>query len=96
MSDVFMGASTNSDGSLEYHVVVDPVGCLDCGMPYGGQDWLDLVLPRWQWLEIHPADGGVLCANCIVKRASKIPGAVSIHATIGISATELAKEYLPR
>lgn len=59
--------------------------CLDCGMPYGGDDWLDCVLPRWQWLEINPDDGGILCANCMVKRASKLPGVVGFHAVIGIS-----------
>lgn len=59
--------------------------CLDCGMPYGGEDWLDCLLPRWQWLEINPDDGGILCANCMVKRASKLPGAVGFHAVIGIS-----------
>lgn len=59
-------------------------------MAYGGEGWLDLVLPRWQWLEIHPDDGGILCANCIVRRASKLTGAVSVHAVIGIASKEPA------
>lgn len=58
--------------------------CLDCGKPYADFS-LDLLLPRWQWLQIHPADSGVLCANCIVDRASKLAGAVAVHAVIGVN-----------
>lgn len=64
------------------HNWVEQARCLDCGMPYNNVMKLDLVLPRVQWLEVHPGDGGVLCANCIVKRASKMPGALSVSATI--------------
>jgi hypothetical protein len=52
-------------------------------MPYGGDDWKDTVLPTEQWLMIHPeGEGGILCANCIVKRASKLPGAIILKARI--------------
>lgn len=47
------------------------VVCKDCGLPYGGDDWIDTVLPPEQWLLIAP-ENGILCANCIVKRASKL------------------------
>jgi hypothetical protein len=57
--------------------------CLDCGLDYA-LFHLDLLLPRWQWLVIHPADGGLLCAMCMVRRAALIPGAVAVHAVIGI------------
>lgn len=51
------------------------IKCADCGMPYGGDDWTDTVLPDDQWLMIHPeGEGGILCANCIIKRASKLKG----------------------
>lgn len=64
--------------------------CLDCGLPY--EDFpLDLLLPRAQWLEIHPDDGGLLCAQCMVKRASKVPGATCVHAVI-----EIAPRAVPR
>jgi hypothetical protein len=51
--------------------------CLDCGLPY--QDFgLDTTLPNEQWLQIHPeGEGELLCANCIVKRASILPGIIA-------------------
>lgn len=58
--------------------------CLDCGLPYS-EFQLDLLLPRAQWLEIHPAEHGLLCAQCMVRRASRLPGASVIHAVIEIS-----------
>lgn len=45
--------------------------CDDCGMPYGGEDWVDTLVPHSQWKIISP-ENGILCANCIVKRASKL------------------------
>ncbi len=58
--------------------------CLDCGIPYSKLG-LDLVLPDEQWLMIHPeGEGGILCANCIVKRAEKIEGATVVLAKIEI------------
>lgn len=52
---------------------------MDCDLPY--KDFpLDVVLPDMQWLMIHPDDGGVLCAQCIVTRASKIKGVTVIYA----------------
>lgn len=58
--------------------------CMDCGLDYDKFP-LDVILPRSQWLEIHPADGGLLCAQCIVGRAAKINGATCIHAVIEIA-----------
>jgi hypothetical protein len=58
--------------------------CMDCGLDYEKFP-MDTLLPRWQWLLIHPAEGGLLCANCIVARAAKVPGAVGLHAVIGIA-----------
>jgi hypothetical protein len=59
-------------------------GCLDCGLPYS-QFPLDVVLPRAQWLAIHPDEHGVLCAGCIVKRAATVAGATVVHAVIEIT-----------
>lgn len=53
-----------------------PATCLDCGLPYY-EFGADTVLQRSQWLLIHPAEDGLLCANCIIQRASKIPGFIS-------------------
>jgi len=55
--------------------------CMDCHKPYKLFE-LDTTLPDEQWLMIHPSDGGVLCANCIVARASKLHGAIAIRAYI--------------
>lgn len=67
--------------------MVKKAACLDCGRAYE-EFGLDILLPRWQWLLIHPAEGGLLCANCIVARSSKVPGAVALHAVIGIAPSE--------
>lgn len=58
--------------------------CMDCGMLYS-EFGLDTVLPNAQWMAIHSADGGVLCANCIVKRAAKLRGATCAHMIIEIA-----------
>ena len=58
--------------------------CLDCGTPYS-ELGLDLVLPDKQWLLIHPEGlGGILCANCIMKRAEKLEGTTVVLAEIDI------------
>ena len=58
--------------------------CLDCGLPYE-QFPLDVILPRAQWLEIHPAEHGLLCATCIVKRAANVPGVTCAHMILEIA-----------
>ncbi len=55
------------------------LACDDCALPYA-EFPLDLVLPDEQWEAIHPAEAGVLCAQCIVRRASKVPGVTVVHA----------------
>lgn len=58
--------------------------CLDCGLPYADFP-LDVVLPRSQWLEIHPDEHGLLCAACIVKRAANVPGCTVVHMILEIT-----------
>jgi hypothetical protein len=58
-----------------------PAACLDCGLDYS-EFAMDVLLPRSQWLDIHPDEHGLLCARCIVKRAAKMPGAISLQAVI--------------
>ena len=48
------------------------VRCNDCGILYR-ELGNDLVLPDQQWNAICP-EGGVLCANCICKRAREHGG----------------------
>lgn len=59
--------------------------CLDCGLPYE-QFLIDVLLPRSQWLIIHPDEHGVLCARCIVRRvADKIAGAVACRMVVEVA-----------
>lgn len=58
--------------------------CLDCGRDYSDFH-LDMLLPRPQWLEIHPDENGLLCAQCIVTRASRVLGVTAIHAILEIA-----------
>jgi hypothetical protein len=46
--------------------------CKDCGMSYGGDEWIDTVISNDQWKLIFPELDGILCANCIIKRAAKL------------------------
>ena len=56
--------------------------CRDCYLPYT-KFGLDTTLPDEQWLLIHPEGlGGLLCANCIARRAEKLKGSIAIRATI--------------
>lgn len=67
-----------------------PAACLDCGLPY--EDFpLDVVLPRAQWLRIHPDEHGLLCAKCIVARAAKVLGVVCVLAILEIAPHEARK-----
>ncbi len=51
--------------------------CEDCGLLYT-KFGLDTTLPDEQWRLIHPErEGGILCANCMVQRASEIAGIVA-------------------
>lgn len=51
--------------------------CEDCGLLY--QEFgIDTTLSNAQWLAVHPEGiDGILCANCIVKRASYLPGIIA-------------------
>jgi hypothetical protein len=65
--------------------------CLDCGLPYTDFP-LDVVLPRAQWLAIHPQEHGVLCAACIVKRAARVHNCTVVHAILEVAPCR----YCPR
>jgi len=56
--------------------------CRDCLLPYINFD-LDTTLPDDQWREVSKGVD-LLCANCIVKRASKLPGVVATRMVIEI------------
>lgn len=54
--------------------------CMDCDKPY--PFGIDTVLSDEDWLKINPRGYGLLCANCIVQRASKIDGVITLQATL--------------
>lgn len=58
--------------------------CMDCGKLYENFG-LDTTLPHNQWLMINPDDHGLLCANCIVLRAAKLPSITAMRAVFDIS-----------
>ena len=64
-----------------------PACCADCGKPYSDFP-LDTTLPHDQWERIMGSPNGLLCANCMVARASKLPGAVAVRMTIDCDAAE--------
>jgi hypothetical protein len=63
-------------------LAADKIPCLDCGCDYAAVMPCSLNLPREQWLLIHPDGGGVLCANCMIRRAEKLPHATNITGRI--------------
>lgn len=64
-----------------------PACCADCAKPYSDFP-LDATLPHDQWERIMGSPNGLLCANCMVARASKLPGAVAVRMTIDCDAAE--------
>jgi len=64
--------------------------CKDCGLPYF-EFGLDMVLPDQQWKAIMPEDG-ILCPNCICKRAREFGGTVVLAWVDNIDYSESLKE----
>ena len=64
------------------------LGCMDCGKPYSSFP-LDVTIPDDQWRQIHDSKGGVLCANCMVARLSRLPGAIAVRARLEVAADEV-------
>lgn len=55
----------------------DPLGCNDCGLPYGSSAWIEALVPCDVWAKITPAPkenpmGGILCISCIAKRCREL------------------------
>lgn len=44
--------------------------CYDCGKEYGGDDWVEAVIPDLIWNKISPTknSGGILCIHCMGRR----------------------------
>ena len=56
--------------------------CMDCLADYNQTCPLDIVLSKEQWLMINSDDGGLLCGNCILRRAAKLPHVINVQAII--------------
>ncbi len=67
------------------------LACNDCGLAYSKMG-LDLVLPDQQWAVICP-EGGVLCPNCISKRAGKYGGTALLAWVDVIDWERVRQEY---
>lgn len=64
--------------------------CEDCGLKYENFG-LDTVLSDEQWAMICPGpdgEGVLLCSNCIIKRASFLPGII-----VGKMVLRFASDY---
>lgn len=49
--------------------------CYDCGLPYGSDGWVDVVINDADWELINPSlhkGGGLLCFNCMMRRFAEI------------------------
>ena len=51
--------------------------CIDCKKPYY-EFGMDVSMAYNDWIKINPNVHGLLCANCIVKRASKVDGVITV------------------
>jgi len=48
--------------------------CYDCGLKYGGDAWIEAIIPDKIWDEISPTgdQGGILCISCIARRLKQM------------------------
>ena len=49
------------------------VKCYGCGLEYGGEGWIEAIIPDNIWDIISPTgnQNGLLCINCISKECQK-------------------------
>lgn len=67
--------SVKDGGSVTRHLIINVVGCEDCGRPYGDEHGFpDLIVPAWIWEQLMPCrdGGGLLCPSCMCARAYKL------------------------
>lgn len=50
--------------------------CYDCGLEYGGDGWIETIIPNFYWNLIRPEgcglECGILCISCIAQRLNKL------------------------
>jgi hypothetical protein len=70
--------------------------CEDCGLPYS-YFGLDTTLSNFQWSAIHPeSNNGILCAKCMVARASKLPGIIAARMVFEFAPHEAVEQSAQR
>lgn len=49
---------------------MEKLGCYECGVLYGSDEWIETVVPTKFWFLISPTkdEGGVLCFRCMQRR----------------------------
>ena len=47
--------------------------CYDCKLEYGGDEWIEAVIPDKVWNDISPTKNlsGILCITCICRRLAE-------------------------
>ncbi len=60
--------------------------CRGCGLPYD-EFGLDTTLSDEQWALVWPKIDGLLCASCMVQRASTLPGIIAVRAVLEFAET---------
>ena len=48
--------------------------CYDCGLAYGGPEWIEAIIPDEVWKRISPTGnlGGILCITCMIRRLKRM------------------------
>lgn len=50
--------------------------CYDCGLAYGGIEWIEAIIPDKIWDRIRPEGtskgNGILCITCIIRRLRRM------------------------
>lgn len=68
--------------------------CEDCGHPYS-EFGLDTTVSNYQWSLIHPeSSNGILCAKCMVQRASRLPGIIAARMVFEFAPHEAVEHRL--
>ena len=53
-----------------------PVACADCGLAYGGDGWVEAIIPDRVWDKIRPEGtypaSGILCITCMAARLKRL------------------------
>jgi hypothetical protein len=76
-------------GELERPPVANASACEDCGRPYDGPGFPDLIIPLaiWKQISTHGDETGLLCPSCLIARLDRA-GLESVPAAFAGRAVE--------